>query len=130
MFYHNIDPVLLKIGVFEIRYYGLIFVIGIILAYYLTIYLVRRKKLNISDGDLTDLFFYMVVGIIIGSRLVYVIVYNLGFFISNPLKIFFIWEGGLSFHGGLLGAAFSGYWFLKKKKIRFYDLADIVVIPP
>lgn len=129
MFYHNINPTLLKLGPFEIRYYGVIFVLGFILTYFIILYLIKKRDLNLTREDVVDLIFYLMIGIIIGSRLFYVLFYNLSYYLKNPFHIFAIWHGGLSFHGGLLGAIIVSYFFCKKKKINFLELADIVVIP-
>jgi phosphatidylglycerol:prolipoprotein diacylglycerol transferase len=129
MFYHNIDPVLLKLGSLEIRYYGLIFVLGFVTAYFLLVYLSKERKMGLTKDDISDLLLYLLVGIILGARLFYVLFYNLGFYLSHPLQTIAVWNGGLSFHGGLVGAAIAAFFFCKKKKIDFYDIADIAVIP-
>lgn len=129
MFEHNINPVLLKIGIFEIRYYGLIFVLSFLIAYFILVYLAKERKLKLNKEDIADLILYLIISIVIGSRLFYVIFYNLKFYLSNPLQIFAVWHGGLSFHGGLIGAIIGALFFCKKKKISFYEIADIVVIP-
>ncbi len=129
MFYHNINPILLELGPFQIRYYGLFYALGFIIAYFLISYLAKRKELSITKDDVADLLLYEVIGIVLGARLIYVFVYNPLFYLQNPFEIIAIWHGGLSFHGGLFGAIIGGYLFCKRKKIEFYDLADIVVIP-
>jgi len=129
MFYNNINPTLLEIGPFEIRYYGIIFVIGFIIAYFLIIYLSKQKKIELKKEDVADLIFYELIGILIGSRLLYVLIYNPLFYLKSPLSIFAIWLGGLSFHGGLIGAIIAGYIYCRKKKTSFLQLGDLVVIP-
>ena len=129
MFYHNINPVLLEFGPFQIRYYGLFYALGFIIAYFLISYLAKRKELSITKDDTADFLFYEIIGIIFGARLVYIAFYNPFFYFNNPFEIIAIWHGGLSFHGGLIGAIIAGYLFSKKKKIEFYDLADIAIIP-
>jgi len=129
MFYNNIDPVLFNIGPFQIRYYGIIFLIGFIIAYFLIVYLAKERKIKLKKGDVVDFLFYVLIGLIVGSRIFYVIFYNLNFYLTNPLYIFALWHGGLSFHGGLIGAVIVAFIFCKKKKIGFYEIADIVVIP-
>lgn len=129
MFTHTINPVLLELGPFEIRYYGLIFVLGFIIAYFLLIHLAKKRELNLNREDIADFFLYLIVGIILGSRIFYVILYNLPYYLANPLEIIAIWHGGLSFHGGLIGAVIAGFYFCKRKKIDFYEIADIIVIP-
>jgi len=129
MLVNNINPVLLKIGFLEIRYYGLFYVIGFIMTYFMINYLAKKKNINLSKNDVSDLLLYAAVGMLIGARLFYVLIYNLSFYISNPIRIFALWEGGLSFHGALVGIVIAGYLFCKKKNIDFYKLADVVVIP-
>ncbi len=129
MFYHNINPVLLEIGPFQIRFYGLFYALGFIIAYFLIYYLAKRKHLSITKDDVADLLVYEIIGIVLGARLVYVLFYNLPYYLQNPFEAIAVWHGGLSFHGGLLGAVVASYLFCKRKKIDFYDLADIAVIP-
>ncbi|MEK6983936.1 MAG: prolipoprotein diacylglyceryl transferase [Nanoarchaeota archaeon] len=129
MFYHNLNPVLLELGPFQIRYYGLFYAFGFIIAYFLIAYLAKRKGLGITKDDASDLLVYEIFGIVLGARLIYVIFYNPLYYLQNPLEIFAVWHGGLSFHGGLIGAIASGFLFCRRKKIEFYDLADIAVVP-
>jgi len=129
MLFHNINPVLLEIGPFQIRYYGLFWAITFIIAYFLIPYIAKRKGLGIAKDYVSDFLIYEAIGIILGARLVYVLFYNLSFYIQNPFEIAAVWHGGLSFHGGLIGAIIAAYSFCMKKKIEFYELADIVVIP-
>ena len=129
MFYHNINPVLLEIGPLQIRYYGLFYALGFVITYFMIIYLAKRKEIPLTKDDAADFIIYQVIGIIFGARIVYILFYNLLFYIRNPIEIIALWHGGLSFHGGLLGAIIATYLFCKKKKIHFYDIADIAVIP-
>lgn len=129
MYIHNIDPVLLKIGFLELRYYGLFYVIGLIIIYFMVNYLARKKNLNISKDDVADLLLYLTIGMLLGARLIYAAVYNLAYYIESPLKILAIWEGGMSFHGALIGIIIAGYLYCRKKGFDFYTLADIVVVP-
>jgi phosphatidylglycerol:prolipoprotein diacylglycerol transferase len=129
MFIHNIDPVLLSIGPFEIRYYGLFYFIGFIMAYFLISHLAKKKELSINKDDVADLLLYLIVGIILGARFFHVFVYNPSYYLANPSEIIAIWRGGLVFHGGLIGAIIAGLYFCKRKKTDFYELADIAVIP-
>lgn len=129
MFFHNINPVLLEIGPLQIRYYGLFYALGFLIAYFLIYYLAKRKELPLTKDDVADFITYQIVGIVLGARIIYVLFYNLWFYLQNPFDIFAVWHGGLSFHGGLLGAIIGTYLFCKKKKIEFYDMADITVVP-
>jgi phosphatidylglycerol:prolipoprotein diacylglycerol transferase len=129
MFVHNIDPVLVRIGAIEIRYYGLIFVLSFILGYFILRYLAQKRKMNLNDEKIQDYLLYIAIGAIVGARLFYCLVYGFGYYISNPFEIFFIWQGGLSFHGGLIGAATAVILFCRKNSVDLRDMADISVIP-
>ena len=129
MFFQNINPVLLQLGPLQIRYYGLLYALGFVIAYFLIYYLAKRKALPITQDDVADLILYLLVGVVAGSRIIYVIFYNFLYYIKNPFEIIAVWHGGLSFHGGMIGAVIAVYLFCRKKKIDFYDIADIAVIP-
>ncbi len=133
VFIHNINPALFDFTLFgshfEIRYYGLFYVAAFIIAYFMSKYLVKQRKLGLNEDDVADLVLYILIGVVIGARIFYVIFYNLPYYASNPLDIIAIWQGGLSFHGGLVGAILGGLYFCKRKKISFYKIADIAVIP-
>ncbi|MFH1054044.1 MAG: prolipoprotein diacylglyceryl transferase [Candidatus Woesearchaeota archaeon] len=129
MFIHNINPILLKLGPFQIRYYGLFIVIGVLLIYFIMLYLAKKRIPNVDKEDLSDLIIYSVIGALVISRIFYCLVYNFPYYFSNPIKVFYIWEGGLSFHGGLLGGIIVGYIMSKIKKIDPLDIADMAVIP-
>jgi len=129
MFTHNIDPVLLTLGPLEIRYYGLFFVLGFILAYFILKHLSNKGLVKMSVCEIEDLLFYVGVGGILGARLFYVLVYNLPFYLDNPLQILAVWQGGLSFHGSLIGGLIGVYYFTKKHKFNFLDMLDALSIP-
>jgi len=129
MFLHNLNPVLFELGPFEVRYYGLFYALGFIIAYLMLPHLAKIRNINLSKDDAADFILYLLIGIVAGARLVYVLVYNPLFYFSSPAEIIKLWHGGLSFHGGFLGAIIASYFFCRKKKIEFYDLADITVVP-
>ena len=128
MFNLNIDPVLISLGSLQIRYYGLVFVIGFIVALYALKNAVRNKILDIEEEKTYDFIFYLLIGIIIGARMFHVIFWGFDYYFSNPLKILYVWQGGLSFHGGLAGAFVVTTYFSKKFKISFWKLADIISV--
>src|SRR3989344_2781034 len=129
VFYHNIDPVLLRIAGFEIRYYGLIIVLSLILAYFMLPYLAKKKKLNLSKEKIENLLFYTALACLIGARLFIVFLYHPSYYLSNPLEIFKIWKGGVSFHGALLFGLLAVYFFCKKHKLKFLEIMDLLIIP-
>lgn len=130
MIFHNINPVLLDLGVVSIRYYGLVYVIGFLIAYFLLVHFAGQNKIQNLTREKTDEYLlWLMIGLIIGARLFEVLFWEPKYYFSNPAEIIMIWHGGMSFHGGLFGAAFVSYFFCKKHKIKFYDLADLLVIP-
>ena len=129
MFYHDIDPVFLKVWIFELRYYGLLYALGFLLSYFILKHLAKERKLELNEDDIDTYIILNIFGVVLGARIIYVLFYNISFYIQNPLEIIFVWHGGLSFHGGLLGAVLATFYFCRKKKISFYKLADIMVIP-
>lgn len=130
MFYHNINPIITKIGFLEIRYYSLAYVFGLILFYLILKHLVKKKQIeNFNENNLDTIVFYLAIGTIFGARIFYFLFYNFSELINNPLEILMIWHGGMSFFGGLIGICTAGIFLCRKYKINFYEVADILVIP-
>jgi len=130
MIEYNINPVLLNLGFVEIRYYGLVYVLGLLVAFFVLKHFVQKDKIkNLTLERLYDLMLYIVIGMLVGARAFYFLFYNLSSFISNPFEFFMVWNGGMSFHGSLVGIIVAVYLFCRKFKIRFYDIADLIVIP-
>ena len=129
MIAHNLDPILFTLGPLSVRYYGLFYALGFVIAYFLIYHLAKKKHLSLSKDDAGDLIFYTILGTVIGARVFYVLFYNLGSYIQSPLEIFAIWHGGLSFHGGLVGGVLAVAFFCRKKKVSFYEISDIMAIP-
>ena len=130
MFTHNLDPVLFNIGLISIRWYSLAYIFGILIGWWYGRFILTRKfhyngtKFNLKLFD--DLITYLIISIILGGRLGYVIFYNLKFYINNPFDILKIWEGGMSFHGALLGIIIGTIIFAKKNKLRIFLLLDVI----
>ena len=124
----SIDPVILSLSFIEIRWYSLAYIFGLIFGLYLIKKLNKIKGNIISNNELDNFFLWAVLGIILGGRIGYVFFYQTKLFINNPLYIFEIWNGGMSFHGGLAGISFSIYLFAKIKNIEFLYLSDLVSV--
>jgi len=124
MFINNFDPVAIQIFSLEIRWYSLAYIIGILLGWILS------KRIFISDLNLREKFddfiTYIILGIIVGGRLGYVFFYNFNYFSNNLIDIFKVWEGGMSFHGGLIGVIITSIWFAKKNNQNAFNYLDIV----
>ena len=124
MFINNFDPVAFQIMSFEIRWYSLAYILGIVIGWTLC------KKVFIKNSDISEKFDdyinYLIIGIILGGRLGYIIFYNFSYYSENILDIFKIWQGGMSFHGGLLGVIASSYIFAKKNNQNIFSYLDQV----
>jgi phosphatidylglycerol:prolipoprotein diacylglycerol transferase len=127
MTFPQIDPVLVHIGPFAIRWYGLMYLLGFLTAYGLIRILARRRQLLLDGDGATDLLFYGAVGVVAGGRLGYVLFYNLGWYLAHPLEAFAIWQGGMSFHGGLLGVVAATLLFCRRRQLPVLLTGDILV---
>ena len=132
MFIHNFDPVLIDLGFFQIRWYSVAYILGILIGWVYAnniIKLTSNNKYNfkqVTTKQFDDLIIYLVAGIIIGGRLGYIIFYNFEYYIQNLSEIFKLWQGGMSFHGGLVGVIISIIIFSKKSDTNFFKFADII----
>jgi phosphatidylglycerol:prolipoprotein diacylglycerol transferase len=126
MFINNFDPVAFEVFSLEIRWYSLAYIFGIVLGW------IYCKKKLIKDPIVLDLFddfiTYLIIGIILGGRIGYALFYNFSYYINNPLEILMVWNGGMSFHGGLIGVILSCVIFGKKHKINSFIFLDLVAL--
>ncbi len=122
----NIDPVLLSIGPLSIRWYGLMYLIGFAFAMWLANRRADKKGSGWSREQVSDLLFSGFLGVVIGGRIGYVLFYNFGLFLDNPLYLFEVWTGGMSFHGGLIGVITAMYWYARRNGRTFFGVADFI----
>ena len=126
MFINNFDPVAFQFFSIEIRWYSLAYIFGILLGWGLS------KRIFITDSELKEKFddfiTYLILGIIVGGRLGYILFYNPVYYLNNTTSIFKIWEGGMSFHGGLIGVIIMSFWFAKKNNQNFFSYLDVISI--
>ena len=127
MFVHNIDPVFFTLFGLQVRYYGLVYFLGFL--FILWFMYKKRDKLGFSKDQVYDYVFYLIIGSIIGARLFEVLFYNPGYYFHNLIKIIALWNGGMSIHGGLVGAILVTYLFSKKYNKDFYIMADFLMLP-
>ena len=120
----QIDPIIFSIGPLSLRWYGLMYLIGFAAAFWLAG--LRLSRTNWSKEQLSDLLFWGFLGVILGGRIGYVFFYQFELFLSDPLYLFKIWAGGMSFHGGLLGVLAALWWFSKKVKCTFLEVGDFI----
>ena len=116
----NINPIALHIGQIELHWYGILFASGLLIAYFLGEWIFKKE--GVDTKLLEPLFFYIVVGIVVGARLFHVIFYDPIYFSKHPLEILEVWRGGLASHGGAIGAIVAVIIFSKKYKIDFWWL--------
>jgi phosphatidylglycerol:prolipoprotein diacylglycerol transferase len=127
MFINSLDPTLFKLGIFEIRLYGLVYVFGFLLVY--SMLYKKREYLKIKKEQIDNLIIALFVGLLVGARIFHFLFEDPSLFIRNPLELFMIWHGGMSFFGGLVGCFLAAYLYLKKiKNYEWKKFADVIII--
>lgn len=126
--YPHINPEIVRIGPFAIRWYGLMYLIGFAASYLLVRYQVKKKDLELEKDFLDSLYTYIIIGLIIGARLGYVVFYNSPYYLNHPLEIFWVWQGGLSFHGGFIGSVAAGIVCCRRYRKDSWMVADLVTV--
>lgn len=127
----DLDPIIVSIGPFDVRWYGLSYVAGILLGWYYAKWLLSRAhfwqtaQAPLSQKDIDDFVLWAAVGIVAGGRLGYILFYDFSTILSNPARMFQVWNGGMSFHGGLIGTLLAMIMFAKLRKINVWSLFDI-----
>jgi phosphatidylglycerol:prolipoprotein diacylglycerol transferase len=125
--YPNIDPVAIHLGNFGVRWYSLAYMAGILLGWWVIARENARRPLkNLTKAALDDMVVWAVLGIVLGGRLGYVLFYKPDYYLQHPAEILHVWEGGMSFHGGLVGTIIAFYLFCRKYKIQFLALTDLL----
>lgn len=130
MFTHNLNPILFDLGFLSIRWYSLAYIFGILIGWWYgkkilkNNFQIKGEKFKLEEFD--DLITYLIISIILGGRIGYVLFYNLEYYIYNLMDIFKVWEGGMSFHGALIGIIIGTYFFSKKRKIKIFLVLDII----
>lgn len=122
--YPHIDPVAISLGPLQIHWYGLMYLLGFLAAYGLGVW--RARRIGWSSEQVSDLIFYGAVGVVVGGRLGYVFFYGFDRLVLDPLWLFRIWEGGMSFHGGLLGVLAAMVLFARQYKTTWFDVTDFL----
>lgn len=128
MWINNIDPVLFHLGPFEVRWYGIIYVVGFFLSVWWLHYLSKKGKIKLNSEEIWDYLFYAMMGVLIGSR-VFEVFWEPSYYLSNPLNFLKFWQGGMSFHGGFVGIVTASLIYCKVKKINFWQMADVMSFP-
>jgi len=120
------DPIAFQIGPLAVHWYGLMYLLGFALAWWLGRWRIRHGLSNLTQRQLEDLIFYCVLGIVLGGRLGYAMFYQTGYYLSNPLSLLYLWQGGMSFHGGLLGVLAALWLFARRQDKTFLEIGDTV----
>lgn len=127
MFVHpQFDPIAIQIGPVAIHWYGLMYLVGFALVWLLGNWRIKHGKTDLTARDLEDLIFYSVLGVIIGGRLGYALFYKSSEFLANPIELLYVWQGGMSFHGGLLGVVFVLFLFARIKGKPMLAIGDFL----
>ena len=126
-YFHNINPIAFSIGPLAVHWYGIMYLLGFLGAWYLGNRRRQQGRLPVSYEQFSDLAFYAMLGVIIGGRIGYMLFYISPSWIwTDPLALFRVWEGGMSFHGGLLGVVAAGWLWSRRRKIFFFDTMDFL----
>jgi len=130
MYIHDLNPVLINFGFFAVRWYSLAYIVGILIGWWMAKKIIARKtedsSLVFNTNIFDDLVSYIIISIMLGGRLGYIIFYNFSYYFNNPIDIFKIWQGGMSFHGALIGVVVGTYLYAKKIKINLFFFLDII----
>lgn len=130
---HQINPVALHLGPLQVHWYGLMYLLAFVLAWWLGRRRIRAGHLpGVSEAAFGDLMFYGMLGVILGGRIGYILFYDLGTYLAHPLQVFQVWNGGMSFHGGLIGVVLAVWYWARKQGLHFFDVGDFIapLVPP
>jgi phosphatidylglycerol:prolipoprotein diacylglycerol transferase len=124
--YPQIDPVLIEIGPLAIRWYALAYLAGLLLGWRYVHWLNRRPPQVMQPVQIDDLLLWITLGVVLGGRIGYVLFYNFGFYLEHPLRALEIWQGGMSFHGGMLGVVAAMVLFARRRQVALLPMADLL----
>lgn len=124
--YPEIDPVAIAIGPLKVHWYGLMYLVGFIGAWFYGVQRTKREDIDWTRKQVEDVIFYGALGVVLGGRIGYTLFYNCSGFIDNPVSIFYIWQGGMSFHGGMLGVFVGLYLFGRNNGMTFFQVSDFI----
>jgi phosphatidylglycerol:prolipoprotein diacylglycerol transferase len=129
MWIDNLNPVIVSLGPVEIRWYGLMYVIGFLFVWWFTDRAARKGRLALTPAQVENAMVWLAVGTVVGGRLGYVLFYAPLYFLQHPLEILMFWQGGMSIHGGIIGVCLALWLSLRKSSVRFLQIADVAIIP-
>lgn len=127
MYYqHNIDPIFLSFGLFQIHWYGMMYIFAFFAGWGIARYFTAKPYANFTKHDVEDLITYIILGVILGGRIGYILFYDLPYYCEHPMDIFKIWQGGMSFHGGFTGVLLATLYWAHKNKKDYIELTDFI----
>ena len=126
--YPNFDPIIVSLGPLHLRWYGLMYVIGYSATYFLVAKQMKQRGLAVWQKHFENLNFALILGLIVGARLGYAFFYNASYYVEHPLEILAVWQGGMSFHGAVLGTLVGGVFYCLRNGLNFWEGADLYVV--
>jgi len=126
LMYPHIDPIAFKLGPLKVHWYGLMYLLSFIIGWFLLKYRVKKFDLAWNSDKILDLVFYSALGVVLGGRIGYIVFYNFLFYFHHPLKVFEVWDGGMSFHGGMLGVMLALWLWCLRYKEKFLFTTDLI----
>ncbi|SIQ57214.1 prolipoprotein diacylglyceryl transferase [Solilutibacter tolerans] len=127
VYFHDLDPIAVALGPLKVHWYGLMYLLAFVSAWWLGRSRIRKGRLpGVDDNAFGDLMFYGMLGVVLGGRLGYILFYDFKTYIADPLQMLKVWEGGMSFHGGLIGVLIAVFWWARKHRLHFFDVVDFV----
>jgi len=126
LIYPHINPVAFKLGPLSVHWYGLMYLFSFVIAWVLLRYRVKKFNLNWTSDQITDLVFYGALGVVLGGRIGYILFYNFSYYLQYPLKIFAVWDGGMSFHGGMIGVFLAIWAWCLRFKVPYFQVTDFI----
>ncbi|MCK5167408.1 MAG: prolipoprotein diacylglyceryl transferase, partial [Rhodospirillaceae bacterium] len=124
----NIDPIIFEIGPLAVRWYSLAYIAGLLMGWRYMVWMAEKPSSAAKRDDVDDFLVWAIFAVVLGGRIGYVLFYNFDYYAANPSQILKVWQGGMSFHGGLLGVAVATVWFCRSRKIdalRFFDMVAV-----
>lgn len=125
--YPEIDPVAFALGPVKVHWYGLTYLAGLAFSWWLGVRRAQKPGAILKKSQVDDLIFYSALGVVLGGRIGYILFYGLGRLLEDPLWVLRVWEGGMSFHGGMLGVIFANWLYARHLRVNFADLLDFIV---
>jgi phosphatidylglycerol:prolipoprotein diacylglycerol transferase len=126
--YPHFNPVAFALGPVKVHWYGIMYIIGFFAEYHMLKWQSRFRGLSLDDNDIGDFIGHLILGVVLGGRLGYVLLYNPAQYFAKPWEVFFVWNGGMAFHGGLVGTIVAGWWWCRKKGVSFPLMADLTAV--